>query len=171
MDVSGPRPVRALAALLLVMLLAPAASGAAEDEAERAPPAFPTTEFSEGAREASVTDSGITARITYERRPKIDRDRDVPVLGVFAGKRQLLDLAGVASGMDVPAATASIAEIDPYRLGKEVYFSSYSGGAHCCTRVVVAEDGRKAGRGSRSARSMATATIWRTSTMTASPRS
>ncbi|SHE95613.1 hypothetical protein SAMN02745157_1311 [Kaistia soli DSM 19436] len=128
---------------LAVLLLAVAPAEAAEPAGESAPPPFPTTEFAEGAREASVTDSGITARLFYERRPKIDKTLDVPVLQLTIGNRMVLDVAGLASGMDVPAATASIAEIDPYRVGKEVYFSSYSGGAHCCSRVVVAENGPK----------------------------
>ncbi len=127
--------------VLAAPLLVSAPVSAEEDRAP--PPAFPTTDFAEGAREASVSEGGLTARLFYERRPKIDRDLDVPVLQVTAGTRLLLDIAGAASGMDVPAASASIAEIDPYRLGKEVYFSSYSGGAHCCTRVIVAEDGPK----------------------------
>ncbi len=133
------RPSLMLALAALMLAVAPLQ--AAEESGERAPPAFPTAEFSEGAWEASVTDGGITARIDYERRPKIDRDLDVPVLKVSVGGKRVLDLAGVASGMEVPAASASIAEIDPLRAGKEVYFSSYSGGAHCCTRVTVAEDG------------------------------
>jgi len=131
------------ASALAVLWLAMMPAGAAESEGESAPPPFPTTEFAEGAREASVTDGGITARLFYERRPKIDKTLDVPVLQVTIGGRMVLDDAGLASGMDVPAATASIAEIDPYRVGKEVYFSSYSGGAHCCSRVVVAESGPK----------------------------
>lgn len=126
-----------IAGLLLACLMLAAAAGAGNEP----PPAFPTADFAPGAHEASVTDSGLAVRLFYERRPKIDRRRDVPVLEVTVGSRKVLDVAGVASGMDVPAATASIAEIDPYRMGKEVYFASYSGGAHCCTRVIVAEDG------------------------------
>ncbi len=130
-----------LAMMLAALSLAAAPVHAAEASGERAPPAFPTTDFEEGSWEAAVTDGDVTARLSYQRRPKIDRDLDVPVLTVTVGGRMVLDLAGVASGMEVPAATASIAEIDPSRPGKEVYFSSYSGGAHCCTRVTVAEGG------------------------------
>ena len=35
---------------------------------------------------------------------------------------------------------ASIADIDPGNKHPEVYFASYSGGAHCCTHVVIAEE-------------------------------
>lgn len=102
-------------------------------------PLYPTTEFAEGSNDATVTDSGITVRVFEERRPKIDKNLDVPVLQISVGGAQVLEYVGVASGMDVPAASASIAEIDPDVQGMEVYFSSYSGGAHCCSQVVVAE--------------------------------
>ncbi len=39
----------------------------------------------------------------------------------------------------MPEAEASIAEIDPGNRYPEVYFAAYTGGAHCCTDVFVAE--------------------------------
>lgn len=131
-------PLRSVLAAL-ALSAAPLAAFAA---GEGGPP-FPTTEFAPGERAATLSDSGLSLRLSYERRPNLDLDRDVPVLTISRGATMLLETIGVPSGMDAPAASASIAEIDPYRLGKEVYFSSYSGGAHCCTRLVVAEEGPK----------------------------
>ena len=130
--------LRSVLAILALALSPLAALAAGEGGA-----AFPTTEFAPGDKAASLADSGLSLGLSYERRPKLDPDRDVPVLTITRNGTTLLETIGVASGMDMPAADASIAEIDPYRLGKEVYFASYSGGAHCCTRVVVAEDGPK----------------------------
>src|SRR5690606_22187736 len=56
------------------------------------------------------------------------------------GGRRVIEVPGVASGFDFPAADASIAEIDPGNGRPEVYFTSYSGGAHCCSTVIVATD-------------------------------
>jgi hypothetical protein len=111
-----------------------AASG---DGADR--PRYPTTEFAEGARSASVSAGDITAGVAEKRLPKIARDSDVPVLEVIVGGRRVLEAPGVASGSDQPLAQASIAEIDPGNQSKEVYFTSFSGGAHCCSNVIVAE--------------------------------
>ncbi len=103
-------------------------------------PKYPTTEFAEGATSASVAVGDITAGVRQVRRPEIDKDFDVPVLEVLVGGKRVIEVPGVASGMDYAAAEASIAEIDPENRHQEVYFSSYSGGAHCCSNVVVAEE-------------------------------
>jgi len=125
------------AALVAAGLLAAAPALAQSDDAK---PRFPTTEFADGATSASVTAGGVTAGISMVRRPDLDPDEDVPILGVFIGDRKVLEAAGVASGFDFPAAEASIAEIDPDNGGPEVYFTSYSGGAHCCSTVTVADE-------------------------------
>jgi len=127
----------AMAALMTLSSTALLAQSEADDEDA---PQFPTTEFAEGAKEATVTDSGITARVFQERRPKIDPDMDVPVLQVIVGGKTVLEHVGTASGMTVPAMSASIVNIDPTNKSKEVYFSSYTGGAHCCSEVVVATE-------------------------------
>ena len=74
------------------------------------------------------------------RRHEIDPDADVPVLDVTVGGKLVLETVGISSGMDQPAADASIAEIDPTNNHPEVYFTSYSGGAHCCSTVIVADE-------------------------------
>lgn len=134
---AGSSAVRALL-LAAALLLGGQTAGHAQAGDGEDQPEFPTAEFDEGAKEASVTDSGITVRIHQERRPKVDPNLDVPVFEVFVGDKKVLEYVGVASGMDVPAASASIVEIDPANDSKEVYFSSYSGGAHCCSQVAVA---------------------------------
>ena len=60
------------------------------------------------------------------------------MLTVLVGDRPVIEIVGVASGFDYPETEASIAEIDPNNVRPEVYFSSFSGGVHCCTQVVVA---------------------------------
>lgn len=99
---------------------------------------FPTTEFGDGAKSAAVTVGSLTAGISLVRRPDLDPDFDTPVLSVMVDGTRVLEVAGVASGFDFPATEASIADIDPGNNGPEVYFSSFTGGAHCCTQVIVA---------------------------------
>ena len=114
------------------------AQAAGTDEEDQAP-AYPTTEFADGATSAAVTVGDVTAGISMVKRPEIDKEFDVPVLSVMVGQNKVLEVPGVASGMDFPAADASIADIDPDNSGPEVYFTSFSGGAHCCSNVVVGE--------------------------------
>lgn len=131
---------KSLAMLLFAAaLLLPAALRAQEEDGDRPAPAYPTVELSDGIADSTVTDSGITAQITEEVRPDIDPDNKAPVLRVIIEGGTVLEYAGVPSGMDTPAASASIAEIDPTNDSKEVYFSSYSGGAHCCSEIVIGE--------------------------------
>ncbi len=134
-----------VAGLGLLVTLAGAAAAAGD---EQDTPDFPTTVFADGAKTASVTVGDVTAKVSLERRPAIDPKFDVPVLTVTVGGKQVIEVVGVASGFDFPAAEASIAEIDPDNHHPEVYFTSFSGGAHCCSSVFVAEEvGDEMGRG------------------------
>ncbi len=135
MRVTGRLFVAAAAAWL--MALTPALSQ--DDEDEPVSP-YPTAEFEEGASSATVTVGDVTATITMQKRPEIDPSEAVPVLAVTAGGRQVIEVPGVASGLSFPATSASIVEIDPGNSRPEVYFTSYSGGAHCCASVAVAEE-------------------------------
>ena len=126
-----------LAAALCASLLAAPAAVAQTDDAKTQ---FPTTEFAEGANSASVSAGGVTAGVSMVRRPDLDPDEEVPLLSVFVDGQRVLEAAGVASGFDFPAAEASIAEIDPENRHPEVYFTSYSGGAHCCSTIMIAEE-------------------------------
>jgi hypothetical protein len=133
-------PTGRLAAAALFIGLAVSPALAEDDGGGDDTPKYPTTEFEEGATSASVTAGDITATIRMVRRPDIDKDYDVPLLDVTVGGKPAIEVPGVVSGMDIPAAEASIAEIDPDNHHQEVYFTSYSGGAHCCSHVVVAEE-------------------------------
>jgi hypothetical protein len=138
-------PYRAgMAIFLAAGILASAACashafGDADDD-DTDKPDFPTTEFAEGAKSAAVTAGDITAAISMVRKKEIDPNFDVPLLAVLVGGERVLETAGVVSGLDFPVAEASIAEIDPGNKYQEVYFSSFSGGAHCCTTVIVADE-------------------------------
>ncbi len=120
--------------LCLVFGFASLAARAQPDDS----PAYPTTEFAEGATSAAVTVGPLTASVALVHRPDLDPDFDTPVLTVTVDGSKVLEVPGVASGFDYPAAEASIADIDAGNSGPEVYFASYSGGAHCCTEVIVA---------------------------------
>ncbi|HZP19133.1 MAG TPA: hypothetical protein VFB16_02910 [Bauldia sp.] len=142
------RPVRrtTMLAALLALGLAGHAFGQStgddtgNDEQGDDTPNYPTTEFAEGAKSASVTVGDIIAGISMVKRPDIDPNADVPVLQVSVGGKKVLEVPGVASGFDQPAAEASIVEMDPANQHEEVLFSSYSGGAHCCSNLIVAEE-------------------------------
>ncbi len=133
MSVSGQRVL--LAALAGLAIVRPASG-----EEAAPPPEFPTTVFADGAKSASVAVGDLRATITMVRRPQVDPTADVPVLSVEVGGRVVLETVGVGSGFDIPLAEASIAEMDPDNRQREVFFSSYSGGAHCCNSVIVATE-------------------------------
>lgn len=123
------------AAVAAAWLAAPAAL------AQDGGPGRATTEFADGAREASASRAGITAKVAMERR-RVDGDMtEAPVLRVVVGGKEVLEVVGVPSGLDIPAAEATITEIDPTNDSEEVYFASWTGGAHCCAAVTVATKG------------------------------
>jgi hypothetical protein len=101
------------------------------------PPAFPTTQAAEGAKSATVTAEGITATVELQRRLSVDPTMDVPVLTVTVGGQMVQEVLGTPPGFDFLAAEASIAEIDPGNDMSEVFFSSFTGGAHCCNEIYV----------------------------------
>lgn len=101
---------------------------------------FPTTEFADDAKSAAVTVGNVTAGVSQVMRPDIDPYGEIPILNVIVDGKTVLTIPGVGSGFDFVAAEASIAEINPENAYPEIYFSSYSGGAHCCNSVIVAEE-------------------------------
>ncbi len=121
---------------LIVYLLAAAPAAAMDDPALP----YPMTVFPDGATSAEVTLGDLTAGVTMERRPAIDPEADVPVLRVVKGGTEVLEFTGISSGFGYPSGQAGIAEIDSANRGPEVYFTAYSGGAHCCTQVVIATE-------------------------------
>jgi hypothetical protein len=98
---------------------------------------FPTTVFEGTDESASVTSDGVTATVTVV--PPVDPGGlYVPVLTVSVDGIKVAEATGAETDFDMRAAEAMIAEIDPGNDYPEVYFSSFSGGAHCCTTVMVA---------------------------------
>jgi hypothetical protein len=140
--VSGIRDKSLMLLAAALVVACASASVRAQDDADEEPEVrrFPTTEFADGAKGATVSDGNITASISLVRRKEIDPTDDVPLLRVTVDGSQVLETVGIASGLEIPAAEASIAEIDPTNAHKEVYFASFSGGAHCCTTVSIAEE-------------------------------
>jgi len=94
--------------------------------------------FADDATSAAVTVGDMTATIVMV--PPADPETGMlPVMTVTLADVKVAEATGAESDFDGPAAYASIAEIDPDNDRPEVYFSSYSGGAHCCTTVIVAD--------------------------------
>ncbi len=127
------------AAPFLAAFLLTGTIGAAQAQEEAESPEYPVTEFAEGAKSAAVTVGNLTAGVSQALRPEIDPNLEVPILDVMVDGKTVLTVPGVGSGYDFVAAEARIAEIDPDNAAQEVYFSSYSGGAHCCNTVIIAE--------------------------------
>jgi hypothetical protein len=122
-----------------VMVLTFAGDAMAEVEAEDRS-RFPTTEFAEGAKSAAVTVGNVTAGVSQVMRPDIDPNGEIPILNVIVDGKKVLTIPGIGSGFDFIAAEASIVEMDPENSHPEIYFSSYTGGAHCCNSIIVVEE-------------------------------
>ncbi len=108
--------------------------------AEDNTPEFPTTTFADGATSASVTAGDVTATVRLLRGQTPNPDKDKVWLRVKAKSLPVAEAYAPDAGFDTPEAEASIAEIDPGNHHPEVYFTAYTGGAHCCTDVIVAEE-------------------------------
>lgn len=129
--------IRAAAVSIAVLTFVGPAAAQGESEGRAS---FPTTEFADGAKSAAVTAGDVTAGVSQVMRPDIDPSGEIPILNVMVDGKKVLTIPGVGSGLDFVAAEASIAEIDPGNTYPEVYFSSYSGGAHCCNSIFIAEE-------------------------------
>lgn len=114
-----------------------AAPALAQDEAE--PRKYPTTAFDgPDATSASVSVGNLTATVTIVA-PSDPESGALPVLTVLLDDVKVAEATGAETDFDSQAAEASIADMDPDNDLPEVYFASFSGGAHCCTTVIVAE--------------------------------
>ena len=125
------------AAAVVVALAMAAAVAQAQDNTDK--PEFPTTTFADGATSASVSVGDVTATVRLLRSQPPNPDTDKVWLRVKVKGFPVAAAYGPDAGFDVPEAEASIAEIDPGNRYPEVYFAAYTGGAHCCTDVIVAE--------------------------------
>jgi hypothetical protein len=99
-------------------------------------PRFPTTEFAPGADAASVSVGDLAATVSMVPSAEDPALKAARLVVEIAG-REVLDLTGGSIFFDFPATEASVVEIDPGNDHPEVYFTSYSGGAHCCSTVFV----------------------------------
>ena len=131
-----PQGLARVAGVLAATALAVSMPAAAQEEASER--AFPTTAFGEEDTSASVSVDEVTATVTLVT-PSDPTFGYIPTLAVSVDGVKVAEAVGAESDFEVPAAEASIAEIDPDNDYPEVYFASYSGGAHCCTTVIVAE--------------------------------
>ncbi len=126
-----------LAVAVAAALTMAAAAAHAQDDTDK--PEFPTTEFADGATSASVSVGDVTATVRLLR-SKTPNAEDSVWLRVKVKGLPVTEAYAPDAGFDVPAAEASIAEIDPGNHYPEVYFDAFTGGAHCCTQVIVAEE-------------------------------
>jgi len=113
------------AALLAVAALLPMAAQAAD---------WPTTSIGDGPGAPAISMDGVSAYILV----KTVDDMATPVLVVESGGKEVLRVNGMAPGWEVPPGEATIVEMDPSNPYPEVVFTSFSGGAHCCTNVQIA---------------------------------
>ena len=70
--------------------------------------------------------------------PPDDQSGYIPILTVSVDGVKVAEATGTETDFNEPSAAASIAQIDPGNPLPEVYFTSYSGGAHCSTTIIVA---------------------------------
>lgn len=87
---------------------------------------------------------GVTARVSL--RGGAASGGRVAVATVLVGDRQVAEVVGAESGFDEPPYVIQIADLDAANPYPEVVFSTYTGGAHCCseTRIVTSSpDGRR----------------------------
>ena len=127
---------RAFGALKLGALVVTALSGLAMSGAAHAQ--GPTdAELSAEQPAAEIVQGTVAARVGMVASTDTP-SMSAPMLEVLVEGRTVLRVEGVASGWDTPQGHIEILEIDPDNDTPEVVFTSYSGGAHCCTQVHVA---------------------------------
>lgn len=90
---------------------------------------------------ATMDLAGVTVRLDMAIDPQ--GEEPAPRLTVLQRGKQVLIQFGTPDGFDTPQGTAIFAEMDKTNATPEVLFTSYSGGAHCCTQVYVATKGSK----------------------------
>ncbi len=115
-----------------------ATAQAPAQEADNQGPSFPTTESNDDGAPATVTADGVTATITMVP-PSSPESGTLPVLTVEVDGVKVAEATGAETDFDVDTASASIAKMAAANPDPAVYFSSYSGGAHCCNTIIVVE--------------------------------
>ena len=118
-------------AISAVIFLSAPAAGSAQHAS------YPRAELDENNKRASVSGGGVTARLSAEPQIVDGATEIVPYLEVLVGGKVVAHARGVSAGPDFLQGVAEIVELDRANKTPEIVFSSYSGGAHCCTRVIV----------------------------------
>ena len=116
--------------VLAVLLLAAVPRAVAATDAR-------TIELDEGRPTAELQADGFTVRLGMEKRDFDGWETEAPVLRIRQGGGTALEVVGEPSGFAFPQGSASLLELDPGNAAPEVVFTSYTGGAHCCTAVTV----------------------------------
>jgi hypothetical protein len=129
---------RVLAAAAVAVLLAGPASSQDAPESQPEAPKFPTTVFAPDADRATVTVDDLSATVTVVA-PSDPESGALPVLTVEVDGIKVAEATGAETDFDLQSAQASIAPMDPDSDRPAIYFASFSGGAHCCTTVIVVE--------------------------------
>ncbi|MEC9368403.1 MAG: hypothetical protein VX871_06885 [Pseudomonadota bacterium] len=90
----------------------------------------------------------LTAEITLRTRKEGSEIARMPVLTLSVNGRKVASMEGEETYLDQPFFAAQIAEMDPGNPYPEVVFSSYTGGAHCCsgTRILASSPDGKSWR-------------------------
>jgi hypothetical protein len=120
------RAAAGLASLLAAALVQPGPAAAAEE-------GYPRAEINDIADTATLISGGITARLRVAQTTA----GPTPVLSVEVVGRRVAEVPGIASEFGPPFAAVRVAEMDRSNPYPEVAFTSFSGGAHCCTRLIV----------------------------------
>ncbi|MDJ0930111.1 hypothetical protein [Breoghania sp.] len=97
----------------------------------------PRADLSDVLPAAEIVQGDLRARVSMVAASE-DPSMKAPMLEVVFGNQSVLRIEGVPSGWDSPQGTIEIHEIDPANNTPEVVFTSFFGGAHCCTQVHVA---------------------------------
>ncbi len=128
----SPPPLRYAAPLALLIALLSVASARSEAIG-------PQVSIDVKRPSATISHAGIGVRL--EMAPDPESEEAAPRLTILERGKEALVQFGTPDGFDTPQGTAILVEMDKTNATPEVLFTSYSGGAHCCTKVFVATKG------------------------------
>src|SRR5687767_12634078 len=115
-------------ALTLALLLA--GGGAAGQEAP-----YPRVEIGGEIIGASVATAKVRLRLSLRPNPDAE-GTEIPALEVLWDGESISEILATTAAAGFPA-TAGVVEMDPANDTPEVFFETYTGGAHCCTELRV----------------------------------
>lgn len=115
---------------LLVAAFCLAGSAAAEAQG-----ALPSIALESGMPAGEVKLNNLTLRLEMAKEPEYGED--APRLTLIEDGKPVASLFGASNGFGAPQGSARFVEMDNGNGAAEVFFTSYSGGAHCCTQAYV----------------------------------